>query len=569
MMTTVSWVRPDQLGDYTAHSLGAGGQGKVYAVPSPPGRFQGEYLAYKEYLPSLAYDADVLHDMVVLRDLLSPSDRALLDNRLTWPCAMVYTGRPPERLPPSQNAGMRVVGFLMPRVAPAYELHSPNLSEVKLQALEFLLNDDGYAARIGLHVDDEQRLALLLDLARTLDRLHHNGVSVGDLSPKNILFTQIGTPKCLLIDCDSMRCRGRDVMRQVETTGWEVPEPAKATTASDSWKFALVAARVFNRDHDSTDLAPLRAVSTELAGLASRGQSRDPARRPAMAEWLTALDLAQLRMHRPPPTAPAGNPYQPPRQQPLPPDPEPDPNPAPVPNPAPFQVWTPPQRPPAPSGTGGGGGLGKAVMVLLLVLAGLWAAVQYGPELVDSLTSSAGAATDNPSVRSAPDTGGTSPPPQDTSDPEPEPEPEPEYLAEAPGASVDYSQASDAPQAPEVAAMFAHFYGAINTKDYDKALGHYDPNTATVDLDSASSRDKWKEVMATTEESDIALTAVRDSGDFTLATVTFRSHQDPGYGPAGYENSTCTDWTITYQLTATDGYRIFKAPKEGVSHSPC
>ncbi|MBV7699150.1 hypothetical protein [Streptomyces sp. TRM70350] len=550
MMTTVSWVRPDQLGDYTARSLGAGGQGKVYAVPSPPGRFQGQYLAYKEYLPGIAYDADVLHDMVVLRDLLSPSDRALLDNRLTWPSAMVYTGRPPERLPPSQNAGMRVVGFLMPRVAPAYELHSPNLSEVKLQALEFLLNDDGYAARIGLHVDDGQRLALLLDLARTLDRLHRNGVTVGDLSPKNILFTLIGTPKCLLIDCDSMRCRGRDVMSQVETTGWEVPEPAKATAASDSWKFALVAARVFNRDHDSTDLTPLRAVSTELANLASRGQTRDPARRPAMGEWLTALDLARHRMGRRPSAAPVGNPYQPP-----PPDPEPHPD------PVPFQA---PQRPPATSGTAGGGPA-KAFVALLLVIGGLWAAVQYGPDLVNSLTSGSGAATDSPSVRSAPDTGGTYPPPENTADAEPEPE----YLAEAPGASVDYSQASDAPQAPEVAAMFAHFYGAINTKDYDKALGYYDPGTATVDLDSAASRDKWKEVMATTQESDIALTAVRDSGDFTLATVSFRSHQDPGYGPAGHENSTCTDWTVTYQLTGTDGYRIFKAPKEGVSHSPC
>ncbi|GGT32828.1 lipopolysaccharide kinase InaA family protein [Streptomyces chromofuscus] len=564
MTTTVSWVRPDQLGDYTAHGLGAGGQGKVYAVPSPPGRFQGEYLAYKEYLPAIAYDADVLHDMVVLRDLLSPTDRTLLDNRLTWPRAMVYTGRPPQRLPPSQNAGMRVVGFLMPRVARAYELHSPNLSEVKLQALEFLLNDDGYAARIGLHVDDRQRLALLHDLARTLDRLHHNAVTVGDLSPKNILFTLAGTPKCLLIDCDSMRYRGRDVMDQVETTGWEAPEPAKATTASDSWKFALVAARVFNRDHDSTDLAPLRAVSTELANLASRGQTRDPARRPAMGEWLTALDLAGHRMRQRPAAASAPNPNQPPRQQPLPPNPAPDPNPAPIP------VWTPSQRPPAPSGTGGGG-LGKALVSLLLVIAGVWAAAEHGPELVDSLPFGSGlTTTDDPSVRSAPGSGSDEPEDtQATQGAQSEPEPAPEHLAEAPGASVDYSRAADEPRAPEVADMFAHFYGAINNRDYDKALGHYDPATATVDLDSAASRRKWKEVMATTRESDIALTAVRDSGDFTLATVTFRSHQDPGYGPAGDENSTCTDWTITYQLTDTAGYRIFKAPKEGVSHSPC
>ncbi|MFI9614084.1 hypothetical protein ACIHCM_20875 [Streptomyces sp. NPDC052023] len=551
MMTTVSWVRPDQLGDYTAHALGAGGQGKVYGVPSPPGRFQGEYLAYKEYLPAIAYDADVLHDMVVLRDRLGPSDRALLDNRMTWPSAMVYTGRPPERLPPSQNAGMRVAGFLMPRVSPAYELHSPTLAEVKLQALEFLLNGDDFAVRIGLDVDDAQRLALLLDLARTLDRLHHNGVTVGDLSPKNILFTLIGTPKCLLIDCDSMRCRGRDVMQQVETNGWEVPEQEKATVASDSWKFALVAARLFNRDQDSTDLSPLRAVSTELANLASRGTMRDPVRRPAMGEWLTVLDLARHRMRQRPAPPPAGNPYQPPRQQP-----------PPAPDPAPAPVWTPPRQHPATTGTGGG--LGKAFVVLLLMLAGLWAAVQYVPELVNSMSSGSPEVTDGPSVRSAPGNGGT-----DTSEDTPDPEPEPEYLAEAPGATVDYSQAAGESRASEVAGMFAHFYGAINNRDYDKALGYYDPGTATVDLDSSASRAKWKDVMATTQESDIALTAVRDSGDFTLATVSFRSHQDPGYGPAGNENSTCTDWTITYQLTTTDGYRIFKAPKEGVSHSSC
>ncbi|GAA3295937.1 hypothetical protein GCM10020295_24360 [Streptomyces cinereospinus] len=234
-----------------------------------------------------------------------------------------------------------------------------------------------------------------------------------------------------------------------------------------------------------------------------------------------------------------------------------------MPGPVPLPLQTPPRRPPAASGADGGGP-GKVLVALLLVIAAIWAAVQYGPELVAALSSASEPATDSSSVRAAPGTGGT-----DGSKDPAGPETEPEYVAEAPGASVDYSQVADDPRAPDVAGLFARFYGAINNRDYDEALGHYDPGTATVDLDSTASRRKWKEVMATTRESGIALTAVHDAGDLTLATVSFRSHQDPGYGPAGDENGTCTDWTVTYQLTGTDGYRIFKAPEEGVSHSPC
>ncbi len=75
--------------------------------------------------------------------------------------------------------------------------------------------------------------------------------------------------------------------------------------------------------------------------------------------------------------------------------------------------------------------------------------------------------------------------------------------------------------------------------------------------------------MSTTRESGIALTDLSSDGTYTLATVSFRSNQDPGYGPASNPDDTCDDWTITYQLTNTKGYRIFKAPKEGVSYTSC
>jgi DNA-binding helix-hairpin-helix protein with protein kinase domain len=296
---SVSWVRPDQLGDYTAHRLGDGGQGTVYGVPSPPGRLAGEYLAYKEYAQGIAYDADVLHDMVCFRLQLADGERTFLDERLAWPRAMVYTGTPPTLLPPSRNTGTRVRGFLMPRVTDTYELHSPLFPKPKQQALEFLLNDDAYASRIGLVVDDTQRLALLLDLARILERLHRNAVVVGDLSPKNVLFSLSGKPRCVLIDCDSMRYRNKDVLPQVDTPDWEVPEAQKATIGSDSWKFGLIATRLFNRQQDGTDLGPLRVVSTELAGLATRARQQDPRRRPAPSDWVRPLELAHHRLQRP------------------------------------------------------------------------------------------------------------------------------------------------------------------------------------------------------------------------------------------------------------------------------
>jgi hypothetical protein len=134
---------------------------------------------------------------------------------------------------------------------------------------------------------------------------------------------------------------------------------------------------------------------------------------------------------------------------------------------------------------------------------------------------------------------------------------------------VDYSQVADDPEAQEVAAMFARFFGAINNRDYDTALSYYDPASTAVDLDSTKSRNSWKKVMSTTKDSGFVLSGLDTSGKYTFATLDFRSRQSPGYGPAQRPNDTCDDWTVTYQLTRTDGYRILKAPKDGVSYAPC
>lgn len=604
---TISWVGRDRLGDLAAHRLGDGGQGVVYAVPDPPGKFAGEYLAYKEYLPSVASDAEVLYQLVCFFDELGRTvrhDHAFLDKRLTWPTALVYTGARPTQPSPRANPGTTVTGFLMQRITEEFELDSTRLGKVKPQGMEFLLNDDGFTASLGLDVDDGRRLRLLIDLAATLNRLHRHGVTVGDLSPKNVLFMLDPSPKCLLIDCDSMRLKGRDVLPQVETDDWAVPEQAKATPASDVYKFGLITTRLFNRDQSSTDLSELRNVSSGLANLAERSRVSDPRRRPSVEEWLQALEQARVhlkqrkqtqrqqaqaqtqthtRTHTPPrsqqptQTRTRPNPQGRPPRQPSTPPPTPSPPPyqGPLNTPGRPRAATPysqpttttppysraPAQPPRPTVPGlSAAARSFAVVVALLLLVGLGlTAAHYIPAIVDSFSDDSSTSGDN-SVRSGPGL---------TDAPEPSDEPDPPDRAEAPGATVDFSQVADHPRARGVATMFAHFYGAINEGDYDKAMRRYDPHSKVVNINSAESRAGWTEVMSTTRESDIALTGVSHDGTYTLATVGFRSEQDPGYGPASNPDETCTDWTITYQLTNTKGYRILKAPREGVNHSPC
>ncbi|MEU6283629.1 lipopolysaccharide kinase InaA family protein [Streptomyces sp. NPDC047028] len=562
-MTAVqmAWVLPDKLGRYTDHSLGNGGQGIVYGVPDPPGRFAGEYLAYKEYLPVVSYDADVLHDMVCFRQLLGPADRAFLDERTTWPLALVYRGDTPTDPLPSRNPSTKVTGFLMHRVTPAYELHSPVLGGAQLQALEYLLNVDDYGRRIGLVVDDTRRVELLLDLARTIAWLHKHRIVVGDLSPKNVLFTLQGAARCLLIDCDSMRHKGKDVLDQVDTPSWEVPEALKATTAADSWKFGLLALRLFNRDQDDRDPGPLRALSTGLAGLANRAQNADPGRRPALAEWLPELELAHDRLRRRPTPPPAPKPTPtPPSPQPVPPRPVP-------PRPTPPRPTPPRPAPPRPAAASTGKRVAGWLLAALLVGAIGGYTVTHMRNTGDSQATPSSTTPTADTYRDDDSGSGSGPTPSDTT-PTPTESKDP-TLVVAKGASVDFSAVADDSRAPHVAGMFAAFFGAVNQHRYDTALRYYDPGSGIVDLGSDSSRADWKKVMSTTQDSEFVLNSLQSDSGYTLATLSFRSHQDAGYGPASSPDDTCDDWTITYQLTHSKGYRIYKAPREGVSYTPC
>ncbi|MFC9931904.1 hypothetical protein [Streptomyces sp. NPDC127190] len=271
--------------------LGQGGQGTVHQVRNKrinKGAVYGDWaVVYKEYSAAVlpALDTAALESAVALLNHLSESDGRSLCEKTAWPAVVVH------------RQG-RACGFLMRAVPDRFHFTLRSLTSVsppqrRLATVEYLLNDDAYAAGIGLAVGDRDRLLLLADLAATLHRLHKLEVTVGDVSPKNLLFTLTPRPECFLIDSDAMRLRGASVLPQAETPDWQIPSgEERATRASDVHKLGLLAIRLFARDQTTTDPAALARISSGLGDLARASLDPDPASRPTPAAWAEELTAA-------------------------------------------------------------------------------------------------------------------------------------------------------------------------------------------------------------------------------------------------------------------------------------
>lgn len=300
--------------------LGLGGQGAVHAVENK--KINKDWsVVYKEYNPtSLALlDDSALIAMVDLLSDLNGDDGEWLCEKTAWPAAVV------------ERDG-DACGFLMRAVPDRFQFVMQSLGGSgtgtrRLANLEFLLNDDVYLASIGLRISERDRLALLADLATTLTRLHRLGITVGDLSPKNLLFTMTAQPEVFLIDCDAMRLNDTTALPQAETPDWQIPDgEEKATQVSDVYKFALLAVRLTAQDQTTTDRAALTASNPALGDLACSSLSTDPASRPSPAMWSEQLTAAlpdastALTPASPPGPVPAATPpsYPVPRPRPTP-----------------------------------------------------------------------------------------------------------------------------------------------------------------------------------------------------------------------------------------------------------
>jgi len=94
----------------------------------------------------------------------------------------------------------------------------------------------------------KKRIEVLIELSRTLARLHSKGIVYCDISPNNVFYSNTDNfSKVWIIDCDNLKYTG-DVKSGIFTPGFGAPEVASNqssnTIFSDCFSFAVLAFRV-------------------------------------------------------------------------------------------------------------------------------------------------------------------------------------------------------------------------------------------------------------------------------------------------------------------------------------
>jgi serine/threonine protein kinase len=276
-------IARDKLGELT--KIGQGGQGVVYRAPNVKTKFAAS-MVYKEYKPAALAEIDVtaLAAMPALvEDSLSYTDGERLISVAAWPCAIVQNGSIPA-------------GFVMPAIPDEYFIPLKTVKGVSSTTAEFqhLLNHSSVLAARGIDIDDVQRFTLLREAASALAFLHKHGVCVGDVSPKNLLFSLRPHEAIYFIDCDGMRINGISALTQMQTPGWEVPAGEElATIYSDTYKLGLLALRLLSGDQDTKNPQHLPPTAPPmLRQLVTDTLNPQPDRRPLPEAWTYVLGHA-------------------------------------------------------------------------------------------------------------------------------------------------------------------------------------------------------------------------------------------------------------------------------------
>ena len=276
-------IARDKLGPRA--KIGSGGQGVVYRAPNVKTKFAAS-MVYKEYKPAALAEIDftALAAMPALvEESLTYTQAERLVSIAAWPCALV------------EDAG-KPTGFVMPAIPDAFFIPLKTVKGVSSTTAEFqhLLNHSSVLAARGIDLDEVQRYTLLREVASGLAFLHKHGVCVGDISPKNLLFSLRPHEAVYFIDCDAMRINTVSALPQVETPGWDTPSGEElATIYSDSYKLGLLGLRLLAGDQATTNPQHipshtpglLRQVITDTI-------TKPPAQRPLPEAWTYVLGHA-------------------------------------------------------------------------------------------------------------------------------------------------------------------------------------------------------------------------------------------------------------------------------------
>lgn len=243
-----------------------------------------------------------LKRLVDLPGRLPGADRDALLRQAAWPLARVVDGR-------------AVKGFVMRVVPQAF--WGDAAAGPRLRELQYLLYKPKPMWGDIAPPDAEGRLRVARNTVGLFRLLHDRGLTVGDVSMKNLLWSPAG--EVFLLDCDGARELGeRPVLPQTHTPDWNDPlePPTGPELDTDRYKLALLVARVLTRtsalrpgdEMRCVPGLPDRVVTETAARFAEAGRARGL--RPDAAQWARALDdrgvvkLAPLPPVRRPPRLP-------------------------------------------------------------------------------------------------------------------------------------------------------------------------------------------------------------------------------------------------------------------------
>lgn len=111
------------------------------------------------------------------------------------------------------------------------------------------------------------------------------------------------------------------------------------------------------------------------------------------------------------------------------------------------------------------------------------------------------------------------------------------------GMTITIGAVNTDPDATDVAATMAAYFGGIDNQDYRQAWETYTPA-----MQASVSYQPFASALSTSQDGQVTVTGIQHDGNGDLeADVSFQSHQAGQYGPNPGE--TCTNWTLDYHLT--------------------
>jgi|APSaa5957512493_1039668.scaffolds.fasta_scaffold06251_2 DNA-binding helix-hairpin-helix protein with protein kinase domain len=271
------------------YEIGQGAEGRVFGFQNDPS------IVYKEYHLTEGHppDAGALKRLIDLPKRWTAEEFSWIQDHTAWPQTAVFDG------------GI-LRGYLMRRIPDSFlRKHGVRNKPAEiccdwnyLSMRNRFLNNPNIFSEVPVP-DTQNLLDLISSLARTIEILHRHDVVIGDLSGRNLLWTDTPSWQVLLIDCDGFRVRGvTSVNHAKQTPDWEDPalRSSVTTQSSDIYKLGLAAFRAIwavSADHPTSPLQASPAdVPNKIKDLISQSVGDSP--RLTAAEWAASLSSSPV-----------------------------------------------------------------------------------------------------------------------------------------------------------------------------------------------------------------------------------------------------------------------------------